>query len=139
MTGLSNELASKYEKPSIGIIKADLSSNVQEALNKAETAVQSLDGYATETFVNNKVASIVDSFPEVLNTLNELVTALGNNPNFATTIAAQIGGKVDKIDGKELSSNDYTDAEKAKLAGIETGANKTIIDSALSSTSTNPV
>lgn len=33
-------------------------------------------------------------------------------------------GKVDKVDGKELSSNDYTNTEKNKLAGIESGAQK---------------
>lgn len=37
------------------------------------------------------------------------------------------------------STNDYTTTEKNKLAGIESGANKTVVDSALSSTSTNPV
>lgn len=47
--------------------------------------------------------------------------------------------KVDKIAGKGLSSNDYTTTEKNKLAGIATGANKTTVDSALSSSSTNPV
>lgn len=46
---------------------------------------------------------------------------------------------VSKEDGKGLSTNDYTTAEKNKLAGIATGANKTTVDSALSSTSTNPV
>lgn len=47
--------------------------------------------------------------------------------------------KVDKVMGKGLSTNDYTTAEKNKLAGIAEGANKTTVDSALSSTSTNPV
>lgn len=37
------------------------------------------------------------------------------------------------------STNDYTSAEKQKLAGIAAGANKTVVDTALSSTSTNPV
>ena len=47
--------------------------------------------------------------------------------------------KVDKVSGKGLSTNDYTTDEKNKLAGIETGANKTVVDSSISSTSTNPV
>lgn len=47
--------------------------------------------------------------------------------------------KVDKVTGKGLSTNDYSTAEKNKLAGIAEGANKTTVDSALSSTSTNPV
>lgn len=54
-------------------------------------------------------------------------------------IVSKLSGKVDKVDGKGLSTNDYTTAEKDKLAGIATGANKTVVDSALSSTSTNPV
>ena len=48
-------------------------------------------------------------------------------------------GKVDKVDGKGLSTNDYTTAEKNKLSGIAEGANKTTLDSALSSSTTNPV
>ena len=46
---------------------------------------------------------------------------------------------VAKEAGKALSSNDYTTAEKNKLAGIADGANKTIVDSALSESSANPV
>lgn len=47
--------------------------------------------------------------------------------------------KVDKVTGKGLSTNDYTTTEKNKLAGIADGANKTVVDSTLSTTSTNPV
>ena len=103
------------------------------------TVIPSIDGLATETYVNNKVASIVDSAPATLDTLNELAAALGDDSNFATTVATQIGNKVDKVDGKGLSTNDYTTAEKDKLASIENGANKTVVDTALSSNSTNPV
>lgn len=46
---------------------------------------------------------------------------------------------VAKEAGKALSTNDYTTAEKNKLAGIADGANKTIVDSALNESSTNPV
>ena len=47
--------------------------------------------------------------------------------------------KVDKISGKGLSTNDYTTTEKEKLAGIDIGATKVIVDSELSSTSTNAI
>lgn len=40
---------------------------------------------------------------------------------------SQIANKVDKIDGKFLSANDYTDAEKSKLSGIESGAQKNTV------------
>lgn len=63
---------------------------------------------ATESYVDEKVASLVESAPETLNTLNELAAALGDDPNFATTVSNQIGNKVDKtttVNGKALSSN----------------------------------
>lgn len=50
-----------------------------------------------------------------------------------------LDGKVDKISGKVLSSNDYTNSEKAKLAGIATGATNVIVDNALSGSSTNAI
>src|SRR5690606_14038763 len=86
--------------------------------DKANTAEQNAKNYA-----DSKVASLVDSAPETLDTLNELATALGNDPNFATTVANQIGTKVDKVTGKQLSTEDYTSAEKTKLAGIAVNAN----------------
>lgn len=54
-------------------------------------------------------------------------------------IILKLNDKVDKIEGKGLSTNDYTAEDKAKLAGIETGATKTVVDSALSTESNNPV
>lgn len=105
----------------------------------SDTVIPSTDGFATTTYVDNKVASLVDSAPETLDTLNKLATALGDDPNFAGTVATQLGNKVEKEDGKGLSTNDYTTDEKNKLAGIESNANKTIVDSSLSSTSENPV
>lgn len=65
--------------------------------------------------------------------------------NYATTdyvtkaISDVSKSKVDKEDGKGLSTNDFTNEYKTKLDGIELGANKTITDSELSDTSTNPV
>ena len=50
-----------------------------------------------------------------------------------------VNNKVDKVDGKGLSTNDYTTTDKNKLAGIVDGANKTIVDSALNASSENPV
>lgn len=87
------------------------------------TEHQSLSGLATESYVDTKVAGIVNSAPETLDTLNELAEALGNDPNFATTMATELGKKVDKVTGKGLSTNDYTTTEKSKLAGIATNAN----------------
>ena len=55
--------------------------------------IPSLTGYATESYVNTQVANLVDSSPTTLDTLNELAAALGDDPNFATTVSNQIGLK----------------------------------------------
>ena len=67
-----------------------------------------------------------------------LQSALNAKANSSDVISG-LADKVDKVSGKGLSTNDYTTAEKNKLAGIEAQANKTTVDSALSATSTNPV
>ena len=67
-----------------------------------------------------------------------LQSALNAKAN-ASDVTSGLALKVDKETGKGLSTNDYTTAEKNKLAGIEAQANKTVVDSALSSSSTNPV
>ena len=59
--------------------------------------------------------------------------------NLCAVLKEKLGNKVDKVEGKGLSTNDFTTAYKTKLDGIAAGANKTIVDSALSATSTNPV
>lgn len=69
--------------------------------------------------IDKKIADLVDSAPEALNTLNELAEALGDNPNFATAISEEIGKKVDKEQGKGLSTNDFTDELKNKLVNFE--------------------
>lgn len=74
----------------------------------------------TETELKTLVANLIDSAPETLNTLNELATALGNDPNFATTITTEISKKIDKEDGKGLSTNDYTNEDKQKLTNLPT-------------------
>lgn len=66
---------------------------------------------------------------------SDLQTTNSNLANLSSTV----DNKVDKITGKGLSTEDFTTALKDKLDGIEAQANKTVVDSALSSTSTNPL
>ncbi|EDS3938837.1 phage tail protein [Salmonella enterica] len=51
---------------------------------------------ATTAFVQLAIAALVDSSPGALDTLNELAKALGNDPNFATTMTNALAGKMDK-------------------------------------------
>lgn len=51
--------------------------------------------FATTTYVTNAINDVIDAAPGALDTLNELAAALGDDPNFATTITTSIGTKLD--------------------------------------------
>ncbi|HAJ2574135.1 TPA: phage tail protein, partial [Escherichia coli] len=67
---------------------------------------------ANTAFVMTAIAALVDSSPDALNTLNELAAALGNDPNFATTMTNALAGKQPK------------DATLTALAGLATAADR---------------
>ena len=68
------------------IAQANVPTNVSQLTNDA--------GYQTEAQVSAKVSALVNSAPETLDTLKELADALNNDPNFATTISAELGKKL---------------------------------------------
>lgn len=74
--------------------------------------------------ISKAVNDLINGAPDALDTLNELAAAMGDDPNFATTVTNALAGKVDKVTGKGLSTNDFTAALLTKLNGIEAGANK---------------
>lgn len=76
----------------------------------------------TKAETDAAIAALVASAPDTLDTLNELAAALGDDPNFATTIAAQIGAKQDPA--TTLSGYGITDAyTQAEVDAIITGLN----------------
>ena len=98
-----------------------------------------LDSYETTANASAKLdeaKSYADSLAKNYDVSGSANTALSNAKAYTDEVAET---KVDVVSGKGLSTNDYTTSEKTKLAGIDEGANKTTVDSALSSTSTNPV
>ncbi|MBI4856172.1 MAG: hypothetical protein HY818_05475 [Acetobacterium woodii] len=84
------------------------------------------DRYYTEAETTAAISAainlLINGSPGALDTLNELATAMGNDPNFASTITNALAGKVDKVTGKQLSSEDFTTTLLNKLNNI-TGTN----------------
>ncbi len=76
-----------------------------------------------KAYIDKAIDQVVNGSPAALDTLKELSDALGNDPNFAATITRGLAGKVDKVAGKQLSTEDFTTELKAKLAGIANNAN----------------
>ena len=96
--------------------------NITVDTSMSDSSTNPVQNKIVKSYVDTKVSNLVNSAPETLDTLEELANALGDDPNFATTISTELGTKVDKETGKGLSTNDYTDAEKTKLSGIAESA-----------------
>ena len=85
--------------------------------------IPSTEGLATETYVQNKIAEVVNSAPGTLDTLNELAQALGNDPNFATTMATELGKKANTEDLSTVAtSGNYNDlSNKPTIPSVGNG------------------
>ncbi|HCN0984664.1 TPA: tail fiber protein [Escherichia coli] len=95
-------------------LKAPLASPALTGIPTAPTAAQGTNNtqIATTAYVRAAISALVGSSPEALDTLNELAAALGNDPNFSTTMTNALAGK------------QPLDATLTALAGLATGANK---------------
>lgn len=103
VTALNNALA----------LKAPLASPALTGTPTAPTAAQTANNtqVATTAFVKAAIAALVASSPAALDTLNELAAALGNDPNFATTMTNALAGK-------QPLNTTLTDLSGKSVAGI---------------------
>ena len=70
---------------------------------------------ATKAYVDAEVAGVVDSAPGALDTLNELAAALGDDANFASTTATNIGTKMPLAGGTFTGNVDFNDNVRARF------------------------
>ena len=130
-SGSYNDLSNKPTIPTVDVTKSYVDTQLATKANASNVY--------TKSEVDSKVSSVYRVIGDVYNVtdtganyvatattptwdkLSETVDLSG----YATTAAMNtaLGNKVDKVSGKGLSTNDYTTAEKDKLAGIATGAN----------------
>lgn len=120
-----------------GLSTNDLTTELLNKLNSLEnyddTAVRNLiKGISSriDTLVGESATEAIDNFNEILAFLNgvsDTQTLQGLLSNLKAEFDGLLANKVDKVSGKQLSTNDYTTAEKTKLSGIETGAQKNTI------------
>ena len=112
-------------------LKAPLSSPALTGTPTAPTAAQSVDNtqIATTAFVKSAIAAMVGSAPAALDTLNELAAALGNDPNFATTMLNALAGKqpldntLTNLSGKDVTGLlAYLGLGELSAAGVSGGA-----------------
>ncbi|EPA5415924.1 phage tail protein [Escherichia coli] len=111
-------------------LKAPLLSPALTGTPTAPTAAQSVNNtqIATTAFVKSAIAAMVGSAPAALDTLNELAAALGNDPNFATTMLNALAGKqpldntLTNLSGKDVAGLlAYLGLGELSLAGTASG------------------
>lgn len=114
-------------------LKAPLSSPALTGTPTAPTAAQSVNNtqIATTAFVKSAIAGMVGSAPAALDTLNELAAALGNDPNFATTMLNALAGKqpldntLTNLSGKDVAGLlTYLGLGEAAKRNVGTGENQ---------------
>lgn len=111
-------MAQQIKKKFIGADQIDGSKILLEAdqtLRKKDGAGGEIDVVQNlKDYTDQQIADLVNSAPEVLDTLKELSDALGGDPNFATTISNQIGGLDSRVDTLE-SEMDQAQADITSL------------------------
>ena len=133
-TALDNKKVDKREGYSLtkndftDILKAKLDGIEEKAnyITKLSELINDMD-FQNEEQVNAAIQKIVGSAPEVLDTLKEIADALGNDPNFATTITKKLAAlteeinqeKADRIAGDAANSAEVA-TEKADRIAADT-------------------
>ena len=133
--GLSSNDYTTFEKNKLNEIEIGAEVNVQSDWTQTDSS--------SDDFIKNKptnLSQFTNDYEFITNDTSSLTNYYKKSDTLSTVeINGILEDKVDKITGKILSTNDYTTAEKTKLAGIEEKANKTVIDDTLNDSSTNPV
>ena len=115
-TALKNKLNDIEEGATRTIVDSQMSAS-------STNPVQNKVVQAAINAVSSKVDNIIEDAPEAYDTLKEISDYISTHETEYDALLAISNNKVDKIEGKGLSENDYTDGEKTKLAGIANNAN----------------
>ncbi|SCC61828.1 phage tail protein [Kosakonia oryziphila] len=127
----STKLATTAHVKSVVADYAPLASPAMTGVPTAPTAAQSVNNtqLATTAFVKAAIAALVASSPATLDTLNELAAALGNDPNFATTMTNALAGKqpldntLTALSGKSVAALlEYLGLSDIATAGVAMGS-----------------
>lgn len=116
--------------------KVDISDIVNSlTINASDKPLSAAQGRALKIHIDN-INAVLQSDDATLDELQEIVDYIKANRSELESLSVSniaglqnaLDGKVDAVSGKGLSSNDYTGAEKNKLAGIEAGAQANVGD-----------
>jgi hypothetical protein len=120
---ITGTLSNQTDLQSALNLKANLASPTFTGIPLTPTAAGGTNTtqIASTAFVRSEVSALVNSAPSTLDTLNELATALGNDPNFATTMATNLAGKANITDNLSVFAA-TTSLQLKNLISDETGS-----------------
>jgi len=113
---INHDLVELLDRPTSTSVSGSIASEAQariDADNALDARLDVIEGSGegsiakalddSKAYTDQKVAALVDSAPEVLDTLKELADALGGDENFAATVSSQIGAIASDLDALESS------------------------------------
>ena len=113
---MSTDMVKKLAGIAAGATKVTIDSSM------SDTSTNPAQNKIIKAYVDGKINDLIGGAPDTFDTLKEIADYIKTHQNEYNSLVAIANGKVDKVAGKGLSTNDYTTNEKNKLAGIATGA-----------------
>lgn len=125
-------------RENIGAGTSNFSGDYEDLINKPY--IPSYENVPTKDYIDEKISDLVNSAPETLDTLGEIASALEENEDVISALNSAVSNKVDKVAGKGLSTNDFTNEDKINLEenslARHSHTNKSILDSTTASFTT---
>lgn len=122
-----------YTKKEVGLGNVDNTADIDKPVSTAtQTALDNLDS-SLKKYSDDKISSLIGgAVPETLDTIKEIADAISDNKSVIDTLNESITNKVDKVEGKGLSTNDFTNEYKSQVEANTTAkhthSNKTALD-----------
>ena len=121
LDGILKDLIAKSDGENVSVTYNGKAQTLSEALAEILTSVTNLP---TAENVDSKISVAIDGLiggaPETYDTLKEIADYIDAHEDVVTALNAAIGNKVDKEEGKGLSTEDFTTALKNKLDALPT-------------------
>ncbi len=129
---IENELVELLVKS--GVENIYMEDGTTTLASKLATMVTDISERAKSTDVAAQIQAAIDGLingaPATYDTLKEIADYLATHQDEYTALVQNVAGKVDKVEGKGLSTNDFTDAYKAMLDGLGSLASKNSVSEA---------
>lgn len=129
---IENELVELLVKS--GVENIYMEDGTTTLASKLATMVADIGERAKSTDVAAQIQAAIDGLingaPATYDTLKEIADYLATHQDEYTALVQTVAGKVDKVEGKGLSANDFTDAYKAMLDGLGSLASKNSVSEA---------